>query len=152
MMNKEINRLEVIFLIVTKFLIKSFSSHLFFTCSQVYYLTCPEVTAAYAHFPTTPTGSEVTSIEQATGKCVAHSRVDANPVHLCTGDGKWSLLSGGCVCLPGYQAHEEHQTCEGKEPNNLVAPKRACILALHLIEAIYLFVGFYPQTHYFRLQ
>lgn len=83
---------------------------------QVYYITCPEITKAFTHFPTTPTGSEVTSIEQATGKCVAHAREESTPSFLCTGDGQWSLLNGGCACLPGYQANTEKQTCDGEYP------------------------------------
>lgn len=35
---------------------------------KVYYITCPEVTASFAYFPGTPTGRELTSIEQAEGK------------------------------------------------------------------------------------
>lgn len=84
---------------------------------QVYYITCPEITKAFTHFPTTPTGSEVTSIEQATGKCVAHAREESTPSFLCTGDGQWSLLNGGCACLPGYQANTEKQTCDGEYPS-----------------------------------
>ncbi|MPC47610.1 Ephrin type-B receptor 3 [Portunus trituberculatus] len=80
---------------------------------EVYYITCPEITKAFTHFPTTPTGAEVTSIEQATGTCVAHAREESPPSFLCTGDGQWSLLNGGCACLPGYQADTEKQTCDG---------------------------------------
>lgn len=83
---------------------------------QVYYITCPEITKAFTHFPTTPTGAEVTSIEQATGTCVAHAREESSPSFLCTGDGQWSLLNGGCACLPGYQADTEKQTCDGEYP------------------------------------
>ncbi|XP_047499507.1 ephrin type-B receptor 1-like, partial [Penaeus chinensis] len=79
---------------------------------KVYYITCPEITKAFAHFPTTPTGAEVTSIEQAKGVCVAHAREDPPANFLCTGDGQWSLLSGGCACLPGYQGNVEKQSCD----------------------------------------
>ncbi|XP_063865644.1 ephrin type-B receptor 1-B-like isoform X8 [Scylla paramamosain] len=79
---------------------------------KVYYITCPEITKAFTHFLTTPTGAEVTSIEQATGTCVAHAREESPPSFLCTGDGQWSLLNGGCACLPGYQADTEKQTCD----------------------------------------
>ncbi|XP_042869303.1 ephrin type-B receptor 1-like isoform X4 [Penaeus japonicus] len=79
---------------------------------KVYYITCPEITKSFAHFPTTPTGAEVTSIEQAKGVCVAHAREDPPAKFLCTGDGQWSLLSGGCACLPGYQGNVEKQSCD----------------------------------------
>lgn len=83
---------------------------------QVYYITCPEITKSFTHFPTTPTGAEVTSIEQATGTCVPHAREESPPSFLCTGDGQWSLLNGGCACLPGYQADTEKQSCDGEYP------------------------------------
>ncbi|CAL4073921.1 unnamed protein product [Meganyctiphanes norvegica] len=82
---------------------------------KVYYITCPEITKNFAYFPATPTGSEVTSIEQAKGTCVAHAREDptgTSPTYLCTGDGQWSLPDGGCACLPGYQANLEKHTCD----------------------------------------
>ena len=78
---------------------------------KVYYITCPEVTASFAFFPATPTGRELTSIEQAEGKCVANSVEVSPPRHLCKGDGKWYLLSGGCQCKPGYEADHARQTC-----------------------------------------
>ncbi|XP_071528674.1 ephrin type-A receptor 4-A isoform X4 [Panulirus ornatus] len=98
---------------------------------KVYYITCPEITKAFTHFPTTPTGSEVTSIEQATGTCVAHAREESSPSFLCTGDGQWSLLGGGCACLPGYQANVEKQTCDVCQPGKYkdsvgAADCRAC--------------------------
>ncbi|XP_042211507.1 ephrin type-A receptor 4-A-like isoform X6 [Homarus americanus] len=98
---------------------------------KVYYITCPEITKAFTHFPTTPTGSEVTSIEQATGVCVAHAREESPTSFLCTGDGQWSLLSGRCDCLPGYQANIEKQSCDvcqpGKFKDSVGADKcRAC--------------------------
>lgn len=100
-------------------------------CPQVYYITCPEITKAFTHFPTTPTGAEVTSIEQATGTCVAHAREESPPSFLCTGDGQWSLLNGGCACLPGYQADTEKQSCDGEYPLPLSAswcvPMQVCV-------------------------
>ncbi|KAL7632913.1 UNVERIFIED_CONTAM: hypothetical protein RMT77_016740 [Armadillidium vulgare] len=83
-----------------------------FLAIKVYYITCPEITKNFAFFPTTPTGQEVTSIAQATGSCVAHAREEATPTFLCTGDGQWSLNSGKCSCLPGYEANVIRQTCE----------------------------------------
>ncbi|KAK7082967.1 Ephrin type-A receptor 5, partial [Halocaridina rubra] len=83
---------------------------------KVYYITCPEITKSFAHFPTTPTGTEVTSIEQATGVCVAHAREISPVSYLCTGDGQWSRMSGGCACHPGYQANIEKQTCDVCQP------------------------------------
>lgn len=81
---------------------------------QVFYMTCTEITKRFAHFPTTPTGAEVTSIEQATGVCVAHAREDGPLTYLCTGDGQWSLMSGSCACIPGYQANQQKESCEGE--------------------------------------
>jgi len=81
---------------------------------KVYYITCPEVTASFAFFPATPTGRELTSIEQAEGQCVANSVEVSPPRHLCKGDGKWYLLSGGCQCKPGYEAEHGKQICNGK--------------------------------------
>lgn len=38
------------------------------------------------------------------------------PRHLCKGDGKWYLLSGGCQCKPGYEADHGAQTCNPCPP------------------------------------
>ncbi|GLG93686.1 Tyrosine-protein kinase Fer [Gryllus bimaculatus] len=83
---------------------------------KVYYITCPEVTVNFAHFPTTPTGREVTFIEQATGKCVDNAEEVEPPTYLCKGDGKWYLPSGGCKCKAGYEADEDKQTCNAVCP------------------------------------
>lgn len=82
--------------------------------TQVYYITCPETTINFAHFPTTPTGREVTFIEQATGRCVENAEEVGTPTYLCKGDGKWYLPSGGCKCKPGFEADVEKQTCNGE--------------------------------------
>ena len=81
---------------------------------RVYYITCPEVTASFAVFPATPTGRELTSIEQSNGVCVANAVEETPPKYLCKGDGNWYLLGGGCLCKPGYEANTEKQTCNGK--------------------------------------
>lgn len=81
---------------------------------QVYYITCPETTINFAHFPATPTGREVTIIEQATGTCVEHAEVVAKPTFLCKGDGKWTLAIGGCKCKPGFEPDFDKQTCNSK--------------------------------------
>ena len=80
----------------------------------MYYITCPAVTVNFAHFQTTPTGREVTFIEQATGECVENAEVVDTPTYLCKGDGKWYLPAGGCKCKAGYEADHEKQTCNGK--------------------------------------
>jgi Eph receptor B1 len=80
---------------------------------RVYYITCPEVTASFAAFPATPTGRELTSIEQSNGVCVANAVEDAPPKYLCKGDGNWYLQGGGCLCKPGYEANADKQTCNG---------------------------------------
>ncbi|KAH6933869.1 hypothetical protein HPB50_018650 [Hyalomma asiaticum] len=72
---------------------------------KVYYMVCPNVTTSLAHFPETPTASEVTAIVTAEGQCVANARVVGSPPRmLCKGDGNWTLPSGGCACIPGYRA------------------------------------------------
>ncbi|XP_077509559.1 eph receptor tyrosine kinase isoform X2 [Amblyomma americanum] len=72
---------------------------------KVYYIVCPNVTTSLAHFPETPTASEVTAIVTAEGQCVANARVAGSPPRmLCKGDGNWTLPSGGCACIPGYRA------------------------------------------------
>ena len=81
---------------------------------RVYYITCPEVTASFAVFPATPTGRELTSIEQSNGVCVANAVEDAPPKYLCKGDGNWYLLGGGCQCKPGYEANTDKQSCNGQ--------------------------------------
>lgn len=78
---------------------------------KVYYITCPEVTINFAHFPATPTGKEVTLIEQATGTCVDNAVVVDTPTYLCKGDGKWTLPTGGCKCKAGFQPDMDKQTC-----------------------------------------
>lgn len=78
---------------------------------KVYYITCPEVTINFAKFPTTPTGREVTFIEQATGRCVENAEEIDTPTYLCKGDGKWYLPAGGCKCKPGFEADIEKQSC-----------------------------------------
>nr|ALV82500.1 Eph [Leptinotarsa decemlineata] len=77
-----------------------------------YYIVCPEVTVNFAKFPSTPTGKEITIIEQANGSCVSNAEVVGGiPSYLCKGDGKWSLPSGGCKCKAGFQPDMEKQTC-----------------------------------------
>ena len=78
---------------------------------KVYYISCPEISVNFAHFPATPTGREVALIEQTIGTCVANAVVIEQPTFLCKGDGKWYLPSGGCHCKPGYQADVEKQEC-----------------------------------------
>nr|CAH7714085.1 unnamed protein product [Callosobruchus chinensis] len=79
---------------------------------KIYYIVCPEVTVNFARFPSTPTGKEITIIEQATGTCVSNAEpVDGTPTYLCKGDGKWTLPTGGCKCKAGFQPDMEKQTC-----------------------------------------
>lgn len=81
---------------------------------KVYYITCPEVTINFAHFKATPTGKEITLIEQANGTCVANAEVVGGPpTYFCKGDGKWTLPTGGCQCKAGLQPDFEKQTCNG---------------------------------------
>ncbi|XP_070493970.1 ephrin type-B receptor 1-B isoform X2 [Chironomus tepperi] len=79
---------------------------------KVYYITCPAVTANFAHFNETPTGKEVTSIEKQQGTCVDNAEPVETPYNHCTGSGKWSLMLGGCKCKVGYEPDEEKQLCK----------------------------------------
>ncbi|XP_050316258.1 ephrin type-B receptor 2 isoform X3 [Anthonomus grandis grandis] len=84
---------------------------------KIYYITCPEVTINFARFPATPTGKEVTIIEQAQGSCVSNAEVvGSQPIYLCKGDGKWTLPSGGCKCKAGFQPDMDKQTCNVCQP------------------------------------
>lgn len=78
---------------------------------KVYYITCQAVTENFAHFNETPTGREVTIIEQQTGVCVENAEATETPTYLCKGDGKWTILTGGCRCKVGFEPDHERQTC-----------------------------------------
>ncbi|EEC18904.1 eph receptor tyrosine kinase, putative [Ixodes scapularis] len=89
---------------------------------KVYYMVCPNVTTSLAHFPETPTASEVTAIVATEGQCVANARVSqAPPRMLCKGDGNWTLPSGGCACLPGFRAVGSSCQKPPRAPQNLSA-------------------------------
>ena len=79
---------------------------------KVYYLTCPEITVGFAHYPETATGAEVTSIEKVLGKCTENSVAKSQPSYLCKGDGSWIYNTGKCACMAGYEADEASQTCK----------------------------------------
>lgn len=79
---------------------------------KVYYITCPAITVNFAHFNETPTGREVTIIEQQTGICVENAEPQEPPTYLCKGDGKWTLLTGNCKCKTGFEADIENQVCK----------------------------------------
>lgn len=81
---------------------------------KVYYITCPAVTANFAHFNETPTGREVTVIEKQQGVCVDNAEPIDQPSYHCKGDGKWTLLLGGCKCKVGFEPDEEKQSCKGE--------------------------------------
>lgn len=85
---------------------------------KVYYITCPAIRVNFANFNETPTGREI--IEQQTGVCVENSETIDNqtPTYLCKGDGKWSILNGGCRCKVGYEPDFEKQTCNGECDND----------------------------------
>lgn len=78
---------------------------------KVYYITCPAVTINFAHFNETPTGREQAIIEQQTGICVENAEATEPPTYLCKGDGKWSILTGGCRCKQGFEPNLENTTC-----------------------------------------
>lgn len=75
------------------------------------------MTINFARFPATPTGKEITIIEQAQGTCVSNAEVvGVPPIYLCKGDGKWTLPSGGCKCKAGFQPDLEKQSCNLCQP------------------------------------
>ncbi|XP_060661096.1 ephrin type-B receptor 1-B isoform X2 [Drosophila nasuta] len=78
---------------------------------KVYYITCPAVTENFAHFNETPTGREITIIEKQNGTCVENSEPYETPTYLCKGDGKWTILTGGCRCKVGFEPNEINNTC-----------------------------------------
>ncbi|KAI1309446.1 Ephrin type-A receptor 4 [Halotydeus destructor] len=70
---------------------------------KIYYMVCPNVINNFALFPETPTGKELTAIVPAEGQCVANAVQIDQPRLLCKGDGNWTLPSGGCKCMAGYE-------------------------------------------------
>lgn len=78
---------------------------------KVYYITCPAVTINFANFNETPTGREITIIEQQTGICVENAETNESPTYLCKGDGKWTILTGSCHCKVGFEPDFDKQTC-----------------------------------------
>ncbi|XP_034472849.1 ephrin type-B receptor 1-B isoform X2 [Drosophila innubila] len=78
---------------------------------KVYYITCPAVTENFAHFNETPTGREITIIEKQNGTCVENSEPYETPTYLCKGDGKWTILTGGCRCKVGFEPNDVNNTC-----------------------------------------
>uniref|UniRef100_A0A182SA04 Fibronectin type-III domain-containing protein n=1 Tax=Anopheles maculatus TaxID=74869 RepID=A0A182SA04_9DIPT len=45
------------------------------------------------------------------GVCVENAEAYETPTYLCKGDGKWTILTGGCRCKVGYEPDAEKQTC-----------------------------------------
>ncbi|XP_017033637.1 ephrin type-B receptor 1-B isoform X4 [Drosophila kikkawai] len=78
---------------------------------KVYYITCPAVTENFAHFNETPTGREITIIEKQNGTCVKNAEPYEPPTYLCKGDGKWTILTGGCRCKVGFEPNNLNKTC-----------------------------------------
>lgn len=78
---------------------------------KVYYITCPSVTENFAHFNETPTGREITIIEKQNGTCVDNAEPYEPPTYLCKGDGKWTILTGGCRCKVGFEPDYANKTC-----------------------------------------
>ncbi|KAI8116321.1 Ephrin type-B receptor 2 [Lucilia cuprina] len=78
---------------------------------KVYYITCPAVTENLAHFNETPTGREITLIEKQNGTCVENADPYIPPTYLCKGDGKWTILNGGCRCRVGYEPDMANKSC-----------------------------------------
>lgn len=79
---------------------------------KVFYVTCPSVTLNFAYFPETPTGHELSAIVSAEGQCAANTAVVDTPRLLCKGDGNWTLPSGGCKCVAGYEPVDQSCQCK----------------------------------------
>lgn len=79
---------------------------------KIFYITCPNITTNFAFYPETPTGKELTTIVETDGMCVTNAQQVEIPRLLCKGDGNWTLPSGGCKCMAGYEPKD--QSCQGK--------------------------------------
>ncbi|XP_067614765.1 ephrin type-B receptor 1-B [Eurosta solidaginis] len=79
---------------------------------KVYYITCPAVIENFAYFNETPTGREITIIEKQNGTCVQNAEPYETPTYLCKGDGKWTILTGGCHCKVGYEPDFINKICQ----------------------------------------
>ena len=80
---------------------------------KIYYVNCPNVTLNFARFPETPTDIELTGIVPTRGVCVENAVEIDSPRLLCQADGNWTLPSGGCRCMAGYEPIGS--TCQGKQ-------------------------------------
>ncbi|XP_022217538.1 ephrin type-B receptor 1-B isoform X2 [Drosophila obscura] len=95
---------------------------------KVYYITCPAVTENFAHFNETPTGKEITIIEKQNGTCVENAEPYESPTYLCKGDGKWTILTGGCRCKVGYEPNDVNKTCTECPVSTFKSPEvRKCM-------------------------
>lgn len=81
---------------------------------RVYYHMCPSIIENFAIFPNTTTGSEISSLEHVEGTCVPNAAIEKSPSYLCTGEGSWVYLQGGCKCMPGYQPVGIDKGCSRK--------------------------------------
>ena len=106
---------------------------------KVYYLTCPEITVGFAHYPETATGTEVSSIEKVIGQCTDHSIAVSQPSYLCKGDGSWVYNTGQCACMAGYEAEEASQTCRACPVGRFKV--RHCVFPLRFHMNIYVIIG-----------
>jgi len=77
---------------------------------KIYYVSCPNVTLNFARFQQTPTDIELTGIVPTRGSCVENAVEIDSPRLLCQADGNWTLPSGGCKCMAGYEPIG--QTCQ----------------------------------------
>ena len=71
---------------------------------RVYYVTCDVITSAFASFPVTSSGPQLSSLVAVDGRCVAGATADVpGPRGHCNADGRWVLFTGGCLCVAGHQ-------------------------------------------------
>lgn len=79
---------------------------------KIYSVVCPSIVSNFAQFPETQTGAELTAIIPAEGICVPNAIMVEQPRLLCKGDGNWTLPTGTCKCMAGYEP--VGQSCKGK--------------------------------------
>lgn len=84
---------------------------------KVYHISCPSLHTNFAHFNSTPTGKDLTSLVSVEGQCVANSLQIEQPKMFCTSDGRWNSMSSGlCKCLAGFEPSQNNTKCQACSP------------------------------------
>ncbi|KAK0393198.1 hypothetical protein QR680_000094 [Steinernema hermaphroditum] len=71
---------------------------------QVFYDVCPAEVRSLVQFPETVSGPGPNSFISVVGTCVENAVLESsmNASALCIVGGRWEMISGRCVCAPGY--------------------------------------------------